>query len=114
MESKAALHCCRLSTFVSRSSTFPTHDRIEPAARRRDCRCLCGSPAAWLVGMDHSGRSEHGIDDAPRFLHVVLACKKRPISDQGIAQHALIGIALVRPGVTAGEELYRPADARLI
>ena len=56
-------------------------------------------------------RGEHGIDDAPRFLDVILAREERRVARHRVAEHALVGVHLVRRRVAAREQLDRLADA---
>src|SRR5262245_55369214 len=85
--------------------------RVGPAARGHDTLLDLGwPPRAGLVVVDRRARLQHRIDDTPRLFHVILAREQGGVALHRVTQHPLVGIHLVRVGVTGSHHLSRRAD----
>ena len=80
--------------------------RIPPPARRRKASCFHRTPASRLVHVQLRVHPQHGIDNAPGFLNVVLARKECVVSSERIAQHAHVAVALGCARMAACEKLH--------
>src|SRR5262245_11959844 len=65
-------------------------DRVLPASRRRHVLRLFRTPAPGLVLEDGRACLEDRIDDAPRFLDVVLAREQGRVARHGITEHPFV------------------------
>src|SRR6201992_12890 len=67
---------------------------IVPASRRRHVFFglavdAVGSPTAGFIVVHRRLRLEHGIDDTPGFLDIVLPREQRAVAVHGVGEHAL-------------------------
>src|SRR5262245_23459788 len=92
-----------------------THRRVFPAPRRRYFLIdFIWSPGAGLVFVHRSACCQHGIDDAPRFFHVVFARKQGSVSCHGVPEYPFVGIHLFCTGMVARQQLHWLADHLLL
>src|SRR4029079_3854947 len=91
------------STFMMRVSDGD--DRVVPSTIRRHHLHLRWPPRVRWVFVNRRAGAQHRVDDAPRFLDVVLAREQCRIAVHGIAQTTLVGVHLAGGRTPAGDHL---------
>src|SRR3954469_18217687 len=82
-----------------------------PAARRRnDAVDLRWAPAILLVLIDRGRRFQDGIDDPPRLVDIIRACKEGRVPLNSVAEDAFIRIVFTGYGPPASKQFDRLAN----
>src|SRR5262249_31693037 len=76
---------------------------VPPAAGRLDRLSLGGPPCPRQGFVQRSAGPEHGIDNSPGLLDIILTCKECRIPRHRVGEHSFVSIHLIGSRVPAGE-----------
>src|SRR5262249_46333585 len=96
---------CLTPPVNSREGMVSTDGRVSPAADRRgDAVNIARSPASRLVLNQARRVLQYGIDDPPGLFDGIFPCEQRRITGYRVTQDSLVGIHLLRAGVSARDD----------
>src|ERR1019366_1641577 len=84
------------------SSCFCMSDiEILPPAGRSHPLDLGGTPRVRLIAIEFRTPTQQGIDNPPRFFHIIFACKQRRVPRHRVTQYSFIRVHFLGIALTA-------------